>query len=104
MGRSSSPARTLLRVIARLAAFTLVWLLALLALWHSLGSTLDHRQLASKVDALSVEYEQEMTRYASLLADIERLTHDRDTQIKLLKDRFGYAQPDESPIIILRED
>jgi hypothetical protein len=102
MGRSSSSAGTILRMAARMAAFLLVWAIALISLCRSVGLTLAHQRLADSVSTLSAEYEQEMAEYAALLADTERLTYDRDTQIKLLKDRFGYAEPDESPIVILR--
>ena len=80
-----------------------IWSLAGLALAAAARSYSANRAKAAEVAELEARYGQEMDDYASVLLRGEKLAEDQDFRIRLLKDRFGYTEPDETPIVILED-
>jgi hypothetical protein len=93
-----------LRFVGRALLVLLVWSLALVALLRSVEMVIEHQRTSARVAALRQQYEEQLRDYADLLAEGEHIVNDEEYQVKLLKERLGYAQPDETPIIVLPEE
>jgi hypothetical protein len=88
-------------IIARRAAVVLaIWVLALLQLGRAVASAIDYVQLRGEVKQLDVKYQARLEDYSSLLAEGEKIRHDSKYQVELLKQNYGYTEPDETPIIV----
>jgi cell division protein FtsB len=94
----------LLAAAQRALLFIAVWGFASAMLIQAGRSCVQHQQLAREVAGLQQQYDQQMKDYAGQLAEGERLKHDKDYQIELLKKRFGYTRPNETPIIVDHEE
>lgn len=92
------------RTVKRATVFLLIWITAGFVVKHAVCQAINHQRLSTEVRCLETDYQDEMNEYAEVLAENERITSDHDTQIAYLKDKFGYTEPDETPIIILREE
>jgi hypothetical protein len=90
--------------IKRALCVAALWLLALGSCGLALGAYRQYSQARSDLDVLRRTYDSQMQDYGRLLAEGEQLREDRDYQVKLLKKRFGYTEPDETPIVILKKD
>jgi hypothetical protein len=87
--------------ILRSLALLLVWGLAAFTLSIAYRSYSRNRAVAQEVSRLQSDYTSQMDAYAGVLVEGDKLENDHDYRIQLLKDRFGYAEPDETPIVIL---
>lgn len=94
----------ILAVAQRALLFIAVWGLAAAMLIQAVRSCIQHQRLARQVAGLQQQYDQQMKDYAGQLAEGERLNNDKDYQIELLKKRFGYTRPNETPIVIDHEE
>lgn len=90
-------------LLQRVILFALVWGLALFTLGKAGVLWFEHRQLAAEVQRLEQRRADELKQYAELLAVGQRLANDKQYQLDLLKRRFGYTAPDETPIAVLRD-
>ena len=90
-----------LRICKRGLLLLIIWGLALIAAIRAIDTYLDHRELSRRVAELEYTYTEQLEQYADVLAQSERVVNDKETQIQLLKERFGYTKPDESPIVVL---
>lgn len=104
MGHTDKSSPSFLRMVTRLILFASVWTAAVLIGWHALELSISRNQLKAEVEEMQREYSGQLEIYAGLLAQIEKIETDHETQIELLKKQFGYAEPDETPIVILRQD
>jgi hypothetical protein len=104
MGHATSTLERIWRATVRVSLFFLVWTVAVCAVTQAVAQGLEHRQLTMEVQQLEQEYDAQLATYADQLAENERIANDRERQIELLKDRFGYAEPNETPIVILSEE
>ena len=91
------------RAVLRVTLFLLIWSAAVAVGNHAIQLAVQHRQLAQDVQELENAYKASFDTYAEQLAENERISSDEDRQIDLLKKRFGYTEPDETPIIILKD-
>lgn len=103
MGHSGKSASGFLRLVTRVLLFAAVWTAAVLIGWHALKLSIARNQLKADVQQLQNEYNGQLETYAGLLAQIEKIETDHETQVEMLKNQFGYAEPDETPIVILRQ-
>jgi hypothetical protein len=87
----------------------LVWraivLLALIALTVSsiIRATMysvQHSELAQQVAVLEAEHEKQKLQYTGSLVERQRLQSDPEEQVKLLKEKMGYARKNEIPIVV----
>jgi len=90
-----------MRVVQRVLLLLFFWGLACLVSVRAVAQAVEHRQLARETAQLNAQYQQQLQEYAKLLAEGERISNDHDYQIELLKKRFGYTAPDETPIVIM---
>lgn len=65
---------------------------------------IEHRKLRAKVAQLEREYDTQLEELGQVLSEEDRLRNDTEAQEQILIDRFGYARPDETPIIIIDEE
>jgi len=77
-----------------------IWAIALLQLGRAVASAVDYVQLKHQVRTLDAQYQDKLQDYSSLLAEGEKIHHDRAYQVDLLKQNYGYTEPDETPIIV----
>jgi hypothetical protein len=91
-------------VAQRVLLFVAVWGLAAAMVIQAGRSCVEHQRLARQVAGMQQQYDQQMQDYAGRLAEGERLNNDKDYQIELLKKKFGYTRPNETPIIVDREE
>jgi cell division protein FtsB len=89
-----------LTILKRAAVVLVIWGLALLQLGRAVASAVDYVQLKNEVTALDAQYQAKLEDYSGLLAEGERIRNDRDYQVELLKENYGYTEPDETPIIV----
>jgi hypothetical protein len=89
-----------LQIAQRALLLTIVWGLAAAVVVQAAISFVEHRRLANEVASLGQRYTQQLDNYAGHLAEGERLKHDTEFQVELLKNRFGYTRPNETPIVI----
>lgn len=104
MGHSGKSVSVVLRLVTRVLLFAGIWTAAILIGWHALKLSISRNNLKAEVQELQSEYNGQLESYAGLLAQIEKIETDHETQVELLKNQFGYAEPDETPIVILRQD
>jgi hypothetical protein len=102
MGHAVPVAVRIWRAILRVTLFLLIWSAALAVANQAVHLALEHQQLSRDVQALEMEYETSLDSYAGQLVENERIKSDEERQVELLKKRFGYTEPDETPIIILK--
>lgn len=102
MGHAVPLVTVIWRAACRVTLFFAVWVLAVVVAIQAVGQVLEHRQLAREVETLEQDYAQQLDTYAGQLAENELISNDEETQVELLKQRFGYTEPDETPIIILK--
>ena len=88
--------------LKRIALLAVIWGLALAALCRAASEYMEHRRLARSVAEMKSQYAAELSDYAALLHEGERLETDEKYQVELLKQRFGYTRPDETPIVVLQ--
>ena len=100
-GKSPSKLARVLLVTRRAIILLAIWLVASIAAVRAMGSMLEHRRLASEVAVLENEYQCQIEEYTQLLTEGDRIENDHNYQIEILKKRFGYTEPDETPIVIL---
>lgn len=88
------------RALTLLAVWSLGGYCAFLAwtAWQEYG---ERRQ---ELSAARAEYKQRLEHYGQVLAEGESLRGDEQYQKDLLKKRFGYTEPDETPIVIVRDN
>jgi len=104
MGHKQNGASRILRIIKRAVLFIAVWTAAILVVKQAVCLASQHQKLSDEVRILEEEYRGELSDYAGVLAENERIASDHETQISYLKDKFGYTEPDETPIIIIRDE
>ncbi|MCH7472434.1 hypothetical protein IIA79_05725 [bacterium] len=93
--------RKWLAICRRAAVLSIVWGLAAVLLVRTAESLIAQRRLSQEVSALRSEYDQKLQEYSQLLAEGDRIQNDKQYRIDLLKKRFGYTEPDETPIVII---
>jgi hypothetical protein len=93
-----------LRLAARGLALLVVWGAAVYAAHCSAVHLAEHNRVAHAVARLSDDYNRSVSDYAGLLVQGQKITSDPDYQVELLKRRFGYARPNETPIVVQIED
>lgn len=89
-----------LRVLWRAAALLAIWGLACYAGYCSFARLAENRRMAADVHRLSAAYDSRVSDYAGLLVEGKKISTDPDYQVNLLKQRFGYARPNETPIVV----
>jgi hypothetical protein len=87
-------------ILKRAAVVLAVWLLALLTLGRAVASAVSYVQLKGEVKRLDAQYQARLEDYAGQLAEGEKIRHDQQYQVELLKQNYGYTEPDETPIIV----
>lgn len=92
------------QVAQRALLLIVVWSLAVALAVQAVRSCITHQRLVREVAAMQADYQHKLADYASQLAEGERLKSDKQYQVDLLKKRFGYTRPNETPIIIEREE
>lgn len=102
MGHAVPVITRIWRATLRVALFFLVWSFAVIVAIQALAQVVEHRRLAGEVQLLQQDYRSQLDAYAALLAENDRIASDEELQVELLKQRFGYTEPDETPIIILK--
>jgi hypothetical protein len=93
-----------LQVAQRALLLIVVWGLAAAVVVQAALSYITHRRLVREVAGMQADYKQKVADWAAQLAEGEKLQSDKQYQVELLKKRFGYTRPNETPIIIDRED
>lgn len=89
-----------LTILKRAAVVLLVWGLALTQLTRAVASAVDYVHLKKEVTSLDAQYQDKLADYSGLLAEGEKIRHDKAYQVDLLKKNYGYTEPDETPIIV----
>ncbi len=92
------------QIAQRALLLIVVWGLAAAVVVQAARSCITHQRLVRDVATMQADYERKLADYASQLAEGERLKNDKQYQVDLLKKRFGYTRPNETPIIIDRAD
>lgn len=90
----------ILQIAQRALLLTVVWGLAAAVLAQAVVSYVEHRRLAREVAQLKQRYDEQFDNYAGHLVESARLENDTEYQVELLKNRFGYTRPNETPVII----
>ena len=103
MGHTKSRISRIGRAVVRVTLFFAVWTVAVSVAVSAIKQADEHRRLAAEVTALEGRYEDEFDAYAEQLAENQRIAVDEEKQVELLKERFGYTEPNETPIIILKD-
>jgi len=103
MGHAIPVVARIWRAIVRVSLFLLIWSMAVVVARQALDQVWEHQRLSREVHSLQQDYAQHLDDYAEQLAENERIANDEERQVELLKQRFGYTEPDETPIIILKD-
>lgn len=103
MGHAVPVVARIWRAAMRVTLFFLIWTMAVVVARQALGQVWEHQRLSREVGALQQDYAEHLDAYAEQLAENERIASDEERQVELLKQRFGYTEPDETPIIILKD-
>ncbi|MBN2081625.1 hypothetical protein JW859_05375 [bacterium] len=103
MGHAKARISRIVRAALRVTLFFAIWTAAIAVTVSAVRQAEEHRRLAAEVDELEARYEDEFDAYAEQLAENERIATDEEKQVELLKERFGYTEPNETPIIILKD-
>lgn len=90
--------------IKRALSLAAVWLVAGYCAWMAYGAFREHEQRTAELGRMRADYESQADGYAKLLAEGEKIQGDKQYQKDLLKKRFGYTEPDETPIVIVRDN
>ena len=87
-------------------AFTLlaVWSLGAYCVFLAYSAWQEHSERSRELASARAEYQQQLQQYGHILAEGESLRGDEQYQKDLLKKRFGYTEPDETPIVIVRDN
>jgi hypothetical protein len=93
--------RTAIRL---LLAALVTSIIACAVLYRAGEAFFEHRKLRAEVAQLEHEYETQLEELGQVLSEEDRLRNDTEAQEQILIDRFGYARPDETPIIIVDQD
>ena len=96
--------RRVLLVVGRVLLLLIIWGLAGAVSVRAVAQAVTHRRMLRETAVLQQEYDALLEQYAATLAEGQRLSSDHDYQLELLKQEFGYTAPDETPIVILRQD
>jgi hypothetical protein len=94
----------ILAVAQRALLLAIIWGLAAVVLAKAVYSCVVHERLAREVAQLGRQYDKQFAEYGELLVEGEKLKQDDDYKVSLLKKRFGYTRPNETPIVVLRDD
>ena len=89
-----------LTILKRAAVVLAIWVVALLQLGRAVASAVDYVHLKKEVSTLDAQYQAKLENYSGLLAEGEKIRHDKAYQVDLLKQNYGYTEPDETPIIV----
>ena len=89
-----------LRLILRALLLLAVWAAAGYAAYCGGQRLVEHRKVSSDVTRLSSDYDTTVSNYAGLLVEGKKISSDPNYQVHLLKQRFGYARPNETPIVV----
>ncbi len=90
--------------IKRVATLLAVWAIASYCAFMAWTAYQEHQQRESELAAARENYDQQLQDYSRLLAEGDALRDDKQYQKDLLKKRFGYTEPDETPIVIVRDN
>jgi hypothetical protein len=91
------------RAIQRGFGLLAVWIAAVCFAVLACGAFGARMSIVREVEEMRRTSARQFQDYSSKLAEGERLRNDRDYQIGILKENYGYTRPDETPVIILRE-
>jgi hypothetical protein len=89
-----------LTILKRAAVVLAIWTIALSQLGRAVASAVGYVHLKHEVSTLDAQYQDRLQDYGSLLAEGEKIHHDKAYQVDLLKKNYGYTEPDETPIIV----
>jgi len=89
-----------LTLLKRGALVLTIWMLALLQLVQVGVGIAHYISLKREVHALNAQYQSKLEDYTGLLAEGDKIRHDPQYQVSLLKRNYGYTEPDETPIIV----
>ncbi|MCB1219659.1 MAG: hypothetical protein H7A35_11390 [Planctomycetales bacterium] len=90
-----------IRAIRRLSILLLVWTAAAFMCAKAYASYQEKHEMQRQVDMNQAAYDSKLSELTRLLETQERIKSDTDTQIDLLKQKLGYCEPGEIPIIIV---
>lgn len=88
------------QIAQRALLLVLIWGVAAAVVVQAACSFITHQRLVRDATAMRADYDKKLADYAAQLAEGERLKHDKQYQVELLKQRFGYTRPNETPIIV----
>jgi hypothetical protein len=90
--------------IKRALTLAAVWSLASYCAYLAFGAWQEHKLRETELRAAREDYDARLQEYSKLLAEGDALRGDKQYQKDLLKKRFGYTEPDETPIVIVRDN
>ncbi|MCB1217496.1 hypothetical protein KDL44_08885 [bacterium] len=90
-----------LRALQRLSILLLVWFLAGGLCVRAYTAWQANREMRLRMDANQADYDSKLAELTKLLENKQRLDSDTETQVNLLKQKLGYCEPGEIPIIIV---
>jgi hypothetical protein len=93
-----------LRLLGRAIVLLGIWTGAGFAAVSCFQRCVEHRRMTADVHRLSKDYDRSMSDYAGVLVEGQRISDDPDYQVHLLKQRFGFSRPNETPIVVQIED
>ncbi|MCC7478641.1 hypothetical protein IT575_09325 [bacterium] len=90
--------------IKRVLSLLAVWAVAGYSAWMAYSAWQEFQQRQAELAGAQADYKQQLDDYGRLLAEGDALREDKQYQKDLLKKRFGYTEPDETPIVIVRDN
>ncbi len=90
-----------LRAIRRLVILLSVWAVAAIMCSQAWAALQENREMQERLSRNQAEYDSNLSELTRLMDTRQRLETDTGTQIDLLKQKLGYCEPGEIPIIIV---
>jgi hypothetical protein len=90
-----------LRAIRRLGIFLSVWAVAILLCSKARTAYLENQAIRHEMSVSQAEYDAKLHELTQLLDNEQRLREDPESQVALLKEKLGYCEPGEIPIVIV---
>ena len=90
-----------LRAIKRLGILLSIWAMAVMLGSRAYCAYSENRAIRSSMVKSQAEYDSKLRELTQLLDTQQRLRDDPDSQVALLKQKLGYCEPGEIPIVIV---
>lgn len=90
-----------LRAIRRLGAFLSIWAIAILMCTQAWKAYTENQAIRHDMSVSQADYDTKLHELTHLLDTEQRLREDPESQVALLKQKLGYCEPGEIPIVIV---